>query len=367
MYPVTSRFLAAVAGSHRIAVDAWVESLDVRLASLAITSGSVEVDSSRAIRRTCRVTLYDETGTLTPASAGDVLTPYGNEIGLARGVAFDDGTTELAPLGKFVITKVDIGTDSGGVRIDLEGSDRAVRIQRNRWVDPYTVAAGTETGAAIAALLTDRWPAVDYEFPDTGYATPLTVFQAGADSDPWNDAQSLAESAGYVLYFDSSGVASLEVPATVDTPPVLTYGAGEIEALLSGARSMSADSIYNGVIASGENSSMTTPVRAEVWDDNPMSPTYRLGPLGQIPRFYSSPLLTSVGQCSAAATTILNKRLGQDGELTWDQVVNPAHDTNDVIVALLDNLKVSGSYVLDRLTIPMSAGSSMAALGRLLT
>src|SRR4051812_35315225 len=103
MYNVSAAFLAALRQSHTISTRADVLSGGVVVATLDITDGSVEVDGNNTVRRHCSVTLVDPTGTMTPSEAGDLLSPFGNEIALYRGIG-----DELVPLGVFGIATVDI-------------------------------------------------------------------------------------------------------------------------------------------------------------------------------------------------------------------------------------------------------------------
>ncbi len=126
---------------------------------------------------------------------------------------------------------------------------------------------------------------------------------------------------------------------------------------------MPMESIRNGVIASGEGSELDVPVRGEAWDDDPASPTYRYGPFGMVPRFYSSPLLTTDEMCETAAASILRTLLGRSETLAWQHVVHPGLAPLDV-VALEDAAGTMRRYVLDEVTVPLDIGSAMSAKAR---
>jgi len=88
---------------------------------------------------------------------------------------------------------------------------------------------------------------------------------------------------------------------------------------------------YNGVIATGEGPEIATPVRAEAWDDDPTSPTYRYGLFGQVPYLYSSSLLTTQAKAQAAADAKLAQLLGKSTSLSWSQIVHPGLAPLDVV------------------------------------
>lgn len=361
--PLPSWWPLAVRRSHDIAVEATVFDgiVDGGGASLSldVLSGRVDLDTTRSVARTCTLDLIDRTGTVTPASAQDILAPYGNEIRLRRGITW--GTeTFLVPLGIFVIDDVDVTETDDGTTIALTGQDRALRIARNRWATPYSISAGTPVDQAIAALLTDRWAAVSLDLTATGDTLPLVVFDPGDSSDPWRDAQNLAASAGMVLDFDPDGVARLRVPPDpLIGDPVATYAPGEASVLLGTGRRLSAEGVYSGVIALGESSSVDTPVRGEAWDDDPSSATFRGGPFGEVPYFYSSPLLLTTDQANKAAATVLQRILGQSERVEWSNIVDPSLDGLDVIHLASDGTRIDAAYVIEALTYPLTAEEPM--------
>src|SRR5690349_16631455 len=143
MYSVSQGFKDALTRSHRVITKAEVLRQGQAIQTLWINSGQVDIDATAAIRRKCKVTLADELGTLTPASAADLLTPFGNELKLYRGIRFADGSEEYVPQGVFGMTTVDIEDDGPGVVINVEGYDRSKKVQRARFTGPVVIAAGT--------------------------------------------------------------------------------------------------------------------------------------------------------------------------------------------------------------------------------
>ena len=367
MWPVTDAFSAEIRRSHQTVVLAQAYYDDALVATLYPDDGSVSIDSRRAVRRTLSLSLVDEDGSLVLGAGGTtgVLNPYGTEIRVFRGVRYTDGTEELVPLGVFLVTGVDITENNRGRRIAVSGSDRSLRISRARFTDPYVIAASTTVEAAVAALLRDRWADVSVDFPETGVTLQQRTLGAGGDSDPWKSAVEIAESAGFDLAFDADGVARMRVipDPTVDDPDA-TYVNGSEAVLLDLQRGFDTGSTYNGVIASSESSSVDSPVRAEAWDNDPNSPTYRYGPFGQVPKFYASSLIGSSDQAQTVADSQLRRELGRAEAVEWSQIVNPAHDVLDVVRVTRPSLSLDAVLVLDRLDVPLGAGQSMRAVAR---
>lgn len=367
MYVVTQAFLDAVRQSHTVATR--LDITDVAgnvLATVAASGGDVTIDSRRTVRRECTFTVPDITGTLVPASAGDLLSPLaGYELRPYRGVVLDSGTTELVPLGVMPIRSAPASIDGDGIPVvTVSGQDRSSTVSRNRWERVYVIADGTALEVALASLLADRAPQYPSSFPTTGVTVPATSFGLETDSDPWADAQSLAKAAGYDLLYDATGTAVLQQPTDPTTAsPVITYANDATSVLVSASKAWDADKAYNGCIAIGEGANVAAPVRAEVWDDDPSSPTYYLGDYGRYPEFYVSPLITTVGQAQTAAAAQLARRRGVAQSVQWSQLVNPALDANDAVAFTQTDLRITSALtvVIDSVRIPWLATDAMSA------
>jgi hypothetical protein len=295
---------------------------------------------------------YDELSAV--ASYGVLATP------VARTVAVD----ELVPLGVFLITDVQVTTGPDGTTVTVQGSDRALRISRNRWAGPYPIR-NLPTEDAIDGLLVDRWLDVDTDLPATGRTVRRATLGVGEDNDPWADARGIAQAAGYDLYFDGNGVAVMDqVPDYADASPVEIYLEDDEAMVLELTRGLTSERSYNGVIATGEGSDLDDVYRGEAWDDDPASPTYRFGPYGQYPRFYSSPLLASDDEAEAAAASLLARIRGIIETVEWTQIVDPSLDAGDLVEVRNAATKLRRAMVLDRLTIPLSPSQPMTAVAR---
>jgi hypothetical protein len=366
MYPVTSEFLTRIRYSHVAPTRCEVYSENLKLTELKVISGSVSVDSRRDVRRTCTITVVDETGELTPTTTFDILTPFGHELRLFRGVRLADESEEMVPLGVFVITNVTMKDSSDGLQIVVEGSDRSIKISRQKFIDnDFYIPNGTAKETAITNLLTDRWPDVQTQFFATGQTTTLLYPTLDSDRDPWRSAVRIAESAGLDLFFDVDGVAKLRsIPDPDVEVEVQTYEENEEAVLLNITRSLSVDDTFNGVIYTGEGSNLTLGVSGQAWDENPASATYRYGPFGEVPKFMSSPTILTAAEANTAAANELKKVLGATEKIDWTQIVNPAHDVYDLVKIIRPLSGIDARVVLDSLTIPLSPEQSMSAIAR---
>ncbi len=380
MYASTAAFKAALIQSHKIAtlvqVVAPPNAIDGSGASIAGNvlmtlkpepGGSITIDKSQPIRRTLTFNVVDFDGTITPADMGGVLAPNGNEIKVSRGITYADGTTELIPLGVLPITQVEI-TDTGDNRvIQVTAKDRGWAISRRKFADVYAIAAATNVGVAIKALLTSRMAGLDpnyISFVATALTTPAMTFQP--NDDPWASALVLAANAGLELYWDQDGVCRLRAePDPVTAPLAWSYLAGATATLLGLKRTITAEGVSNHVIREGAGSGVGTPVRGSALDTNPASPTWTGGQFGDIVDYLSDPAITTAAQASSAAAAALQRGLGAAEVLVFSAIPNPAHDANDVVYVERGSVFVSSYYVVESLTMPLSPADRMEIRGRL--
>lgn len=364
MYPVSDAFRVAVRQSHVAVARAEVWRGSQRLFDLDIDEGSVSVSVNQASRRTCSIgfSVARDSNDLVPSSAFDAITPFGNELRLYRGIQFFDGTEEMVPLGVFVITSVDVSESRDQVRVSVSGVDRSVKVSRNVWLEPYQVEAGN-LATAVTGLLQDRWPGVELSFPSVSVALEQQVLGQQSGSDPWKDAVYLAEMAGYDLFFDANGICTMQPFPSPDSASVLaTYTDDDV--LLGVQRQDTVDDTYNGVVYIVESSWLLTPYRIEVWDEDPASPTYRYGAFGEVPRVVSQSAITDVNSATTAAAALLSTGLGLTQNVSWDAVVDPSLDVNDVVLVTNAGTKTDRVMIVDQVTIPLTAQGMMKAKAR---
>lgn len=360
-YPVSSAWTSAIRSSvQRSAIVATIYRDDVPLLTVQPVAGSVTVDSTRAMRRDCSLTLVDYDGTLLPQSSSDPLTPYGNEIKVWRGLTFDDGTTELIPLGVFQITDIEI-TQEG--QINVTTVDRSARISNARLTDTYPLPAGTLTDA-LDGFLRDRWG--DAELVSSVDATITGgSIEAGPDSDPWAAAQSIASDFACDLAFDANGIAVLRyTPTPENSSVVATFVEDEDAVMLTASRAITAEGTYNGVIVTNSDSGDSPTIRAEAWDENPSSATYRYGSFGQRPRWYASSQLTTQADAQATADNMLAREVGLSERVAFSIVPDPSLEVFDVVTIQNAVTGISADYVIESFTVPLIATDSMTVVAR---
>lgn len=360
MYPVSDTFRDEVTSSDQVALVEVSVVLDgTQLGELTITQGSVDCDGTRdGALRSLSLTIAPH------PDAFDWLTTAGAEIVVGRGLRLPGGD-EMVPLGVFVLD-ADLEEGADGT-LTLTAADRSQRISRARWTDPYKVPAGSNVGDAVARLLRACWAGCPVG-ATLDAVTKLTgarvVYLDGSDSDPWKDARALAASAGLDLYFDGDGVAQVrDAPDPARDPVVMTYHAGEEGVVVSETRRALLSQMYNGVVVTAEGSNVARPKRGEAWDDDPGSPTYCDGPMGRVPLFYSSPLLTSQDDVDSAADTMLARVKRPLEQVSFSLVPNPALEAFDVVEFVAAD-ESTRRFMFDVVSLPLDASGAMTATAR---
>lgn len=347
MWPTTSRFSEVLLRPSR----RWASKVEVLYAGELVTTLSVVVDGSVefddvAVRRSCSIRMVDPLGILTPSSARDLLAPKGTEIRLYRGLEVD-GSYEYVPLGVFGIVEPEVTAHGSGTQIRLKGFDRVDAVRTRRFSAAYPIASGTPTYDAISDIVTSRLD-VPVRIAQTGNTTPEVVFDEL--SDPWDAVRKLAAADSLSAYFDQLGTLVVEPYTEVGTG--ITYEPGSTSLLIDTSRVIRSDTTYSGVIVKGEHPE-AGPFRSVLWDTDPASPTYYLGPFGARPYGYASALIDTQVKADAAAATLLSRVTRMKQEVTIKTIGHPGHDIGDVVTVIDSNSRTNGSFVVVGGTVPL--------------
>lgn len=365
MRPVSDRFLDTLRGSHAASTQAFVvetgqTGVTPTGIEVNIISGDVQLDSTASIRSTLSLTIDGEN--LFPTAASDPLAPYGNEVFIRRGIAFGGGLFEYVSLGYFKIRTVEQETAPNGP-IYISGQDRMSGIVEGRLTSAIQFPSTDTYGEIVEALVEEIYPWATIEWDDDT-DTDAVGRALIAEEDRYAFLNDLVTSVGKIWYWDHRGVLVIkDVPD--ETESVWRVNAGRQGVLVRLARSLSREGVYNGVVASGEALDTTEPPRALAVDDNPSSPTFWDGDFGQVPRFYSSPFITTDLQAASAAESILRKNLGLPYQVDFDVITNPALEPYDPITINFtrrgDESNYDEIHVIDKLTIPLTVEQGMSA------
>lgn len=354
MRPVSSTFLDAIRGSHKIfsrvkVLTAYQEGTAPTGTEIRIIDGDVRADAKADIRQTVDMTTPGNRR--WPTQPTQLLTPYGNELFIERGIDYGNGTVELVSLGYFRIDSVnqDEGPD-GDIR--LAASDRSIGIIDGRLPYPVQFVAGTSVATVFNQLVHEIYPSATIIFDfDANAATFATAHVT--EDDRFGFLNDIAKSYGKIMFWDYRGQLRIEDPPDPGSP-VYEVNSGPGGVLVKLNRELSRDGVYNAVVANGETTDDNIPpVTALVYDNDPNSPTYWFGRFGKVPRFYSSPFLTTNAGALSAARSILQQATGLPYSINFTSVPNPALEVFDPIT--ITSRDGSVVHVIDTLNVPLTA------------
>lgn len=354
MFTSTERFQDAIWYGYDLATLAEIVDANNTyvVQELNVISGSVSVDSTSAVRRSCSVKIEDPTGLLVPHDWDDILQPYaGYYIRLWRGVKYRDGDQELFPLGTFAPFNPKIVDSGDKIEISITGYDRAKIIQRNRWLKPYHIYNGTNVADAVRNALTDRMPGLQYNMQPTTNVVAKTTFGTSTDNDPWKDIQSLASSVGMEVFFDARDVVILrDIPDPTLNGPIHQYDDGNLCTVLEFDQDIDQDQMYTGVIVTSESSTIQPPIRAEVWLTDAAV---------KIPYFYPTALVTTYAQAVATGAALLQQVARNQQSVTIHAIPDPRTEEGDILRVLRPASRLDSTYMLSAFTMPLDESTEM--------
>lgn len=362
---MTDRFYRELRRSHTVVTYINVIAPDLESVRLKVVDGEVACDRTAQVRRSITVQAVDPEGELTPRAVGEILTPYGTEIRPFRGVRYDDGTEEVAPMGVFRISTCTITEGiQGTANITIEAYDRSRTVSRDKFIVPYTVAAGTNCLTAIREIISRTFPDAEYDSITTTLTTTgPRLYDSGAD--PWEAVTELARSMGCEIYFDVEGRVAIVPPPDINALPAeeFQYIEGQGCTMLELTRLFTDEPGFNGVIVTGESpGDEEPPVRGEAWDVSPSSPTYRYGPYGEVPAFITDSVVKTQEECEAIAKAQLALALGFSSQLTVTAITNPSFEAGHTVRVKRIKSGIDGLYVLDAFTVPLLLSNAQQVL-----
>ncbi|MEV0725999.1 DUF5047 domain-containing protein [Micromonospora purpureochromogenes] len=362
MRPVSERFLRTVRGSHQMVararvVEAGQTGVNPVGVEIPILGGDVQADADADVRSTLELTT--EGHGMWPDQAADLIAPYGNELFVERGIHYGNGATEWVSLGYFrIYSSEQDDAPSGPIRVSAR--DRMSGIVDGRLTAPRQFPVSMTFGAVVLALVGEIYPWAIVEWDDSTSSQPIGR-QVIAEEDRYAILNDLVTSVGKIWWWDHRGVLVIRTPPS-PSAPVWDVNHGQGGVLVSFGRRLTREGVYNAVVATGEAADTTTPVRAVVVDANPTSPTFWGGAFGKVPRFYSSPFITTASQARSAAASMLSKQLGLPYSVDYSVVPNPALEPYDPVRVIYPGR--TEVHVNDRLTIPLTPTAAMPASTR---
>jgi hypothetical protein len=327
------------------------------LVDAGVITGSVRIDTKATTRRSCELNVADRSGALVPGDIGDLLAPP-CDVRIAMSMGGNP-----VELGTFGISRPEVSDTPSDLTLRVDGYDHSRKVRRNRWVVPYNITSGTPLDEALQDAISSRYPLARFNFANVSTTLPAVSWGLEVDNDPWADMVKLAHDYNYQLFVDAGAIFTLRpIPNAMTSTVTHTFIEGENCTMTSVARSFDDEPGYNGVVGRAEGDHLATPLRSEVWDDDPTSPTYYLGDWGKVPRFFTTGILTTQGQLDEAVETLLREELRTEQSATVTAIADPTVDADEVVVVERSRSKVRGRWQVQSVTLPLGGAAMTLSL-----
>jgi Putative Ig domain len=371
---------ATLLQGHQVLVyaDAWYNG-ELAAPGLRIKDGSIEFDLGSDVQGVLHLTVEDPTGDLVALKDDDPLAVYGQEIQIRYAVSSSGAAAETDPIGlgwyriqtnetneTWLNTGDARGVVRAGAEIILEGLDRVSILEDARLLTLAQPAAGATCLGEIARLTNDLVPLGVIGAGIVDVAVPRSVVYT---EDRVAAIRDLANALGAMIRVNGDGALDIRKPTVAGADSVWfieTASAGVVGSLSSYRSVMTRDGVVNAVVAQGETGTDHAPVQAIAYDMDPGSPTVWDGPYGEVPAFFSSPLLTTTAMAQAAATTRLDSyRRGRDRTFVLDIIPNPLLELDDPVFVQLPDRYFIGRIV--KISLPLTPGPAKVTVRTLVS
>lgn len=352
MYGVSSSWDSAIrsSGPRKVQIDIydyWVDTpssyylydadLDPVMEDIPVESWSVTADRKSQIRRTASVRIVD----------GDILADFLSgeldarrvEFLISAGVVYADGSTELVPLGMFGIENM--SWSEGDAALDLTLQDRTQHNKRRSQDGLLLTGLTFPQGVRYMVNYFFNFGSLPFSV-DPSLSSDIIPNSAIYSGNFIDIADEVAAAIGAEWYFDvDGGLAVVPVPFVDPSDDIndmdWVIDAGDLGVLISAQRQITYTDLANyirvtgGPQDSGTAGLFNTPLSVEVYDTDPTSLTYVLGPLGYMVREFSRQDINTSPELTAFATAKLNEYRGIPRSLSLEHLMNPALQPGDKV------------------------------------
>ncbi len=340
--------LAVVQRSHTVVVraESW-RAGELLADDIPVAGGGEDRDRSLTVpeRVTLTVPRRDRGVDWDPISPDHALAAYGQQLRVSYGIDVG-GSTEWIDRGWFLITTAE--TDGDTVNVQAEGL--LSLIEEAKFVAPFQPSG---TLASTVRSLVE--PALTVEFDGALVDRSVPVGMQW-DEDRMGALSEVLDAWPAVPRVTEDGFLRVE-PLDDSGDPVLAITDGTGGTVVRWQSASSRDGAFTVVVARGE-SSTGDQVQGVAYDRSGTSPLRADGPFSPlaVPYFFSSPLLTSVTQCRAAAlTTLARLRRTASRMLTVTMVPHPGLVPGDIVSVTGAGL-ISQPCVIEKQGLPYSPG-----------
>jgi hypothetical protein len=388
MRSVSSRFLAAVNGPHKVSSRAvLVDSapqfgLSPTGTEIPIVDGSITMQSLSDVKATASVTV--------PGDYWDALQPYGVELFLESGIEYAPGDTERVGLGYYRVEQI-TQDNAPYDTITCQCLDRTAQLQQNFVAFPVPLNNGDSHRNVFHRLFNGipipqqaTYPGLD----PGGYAAypnariPISWTSYNPDTTTIIGDQIVSDDAyGYLrdlikiynasmMRFTYEGELLVYSVAIDASYPVYTLTGGTGGQIIKAKRVVKRTDVHNVVTAYGSDPTSITDFIINVNDD----PASKLAlnkttypAFGPSPVYYSSPLLQTDADVELAGQVLLRRNRFLPEINTITMIPNPALECNDPIDVVYRPGFDPVRCIIDSHIIPLTSNTSATLTTRIPT
>lgn len=269
-------------------------------------------------------------------------------------------------IGEFVPDSIE-DADEYGERIKFTGRDYAKRCLNSKLTKATMFTKSQKIEDVIKSL------ALNCKISKINL--PVTNFTLGKDmtwerdTDRWAIMKAIALANNYEIYFDNAGWLIMRPQQDpLLTPPSLVLTTGIGGNLVARGAKTGDSQLFNHVTVIGESSDSSVPlVFGEAINNNPNSPS-SIDAIGERTKNISSPLVTSEGQATELARTMLSVSALEEFELNFEAVLFPWIEAGEIVEMGEPEGTYWGPtrYLISNLTLPLDL-SPMSGNGKRVT
>ncbi len=329
-----------------------------------VTDGSISIDATSDIRRTCNITLVVENSENILAPGGQVWLDKFIKVYVGTDNPRNGNETVWNNMGLFLINNPESVYNATTNTITFEGLDLMAKLtgRRNGQLPAVTTVVPAESKVAdvVKQTITQLGGFDKYIIQDAGYEIPYDIKKDMGSTiyDLLVEIRDLYSD--WEMFFDVDGVFHWQqIPNGINEPVVLDFNQLKQKVIISETIDVDFENVKNHIIVYGrllDNGEQVMATSIETISSSP----YNVDSIGQInyivddERIYNNDL----AQQRADYELFLHARMNDS--ITLEIV--PLYWLNDVNVKIAHtnkNVGIEGEYLIKTLEIPLGVGNNM--------
>ena len=329
-----------------------------------VTDGSISIDATSDIRRTCNITLVVEKSENMIAPGGQVWLDKFIKVYVGTDNPRNGNETVWNNMGLFLINNPESVYNATTNTITFEGLDLMAKLtgRRNGQLPAVTTVVPAESKVAdvVKQTITQLGGFDKYIIQDAGYEIPYDIKKDMGSTiyDLLVEIRDLYSD--WEMFFDVDGVFHWQqIPNGINEPVVLDFNQLKQKVIISETVDVDFENVKNHIIVYGRLLDNGEQVMATSIDTISSSP-YNVDSIGQINYIVDDEKIynNDLAQQRADYELFLHARMNDS--ITLEIV--PLYWLNDVNVKIAHtnkNVGIEGEYLIKTLEIPLGVGNNM--------